>query len=741
MASSIDEELNHLDQTFRDAFHAERHVLSFGEYLELVRKEPLHHTRDATAYLSDMIRHFGVRIQKGPLGEVTRYGVFDQAFLGADTDQEALIGQEHVQGEVVRALHNFTHIGRTNRLLLLHGPNGSAKSTFIGCLMRGLERYSECDEGALYRVSWVFPKKSTSRGGIGFHGKTASSSGTGSYAHLPDDELEARVTVEIRDHPLFFLPLQERERMLQKWRPKGAPLPRYISHGTLCQKSKKIFDALLLEAEGSLEQVLRHVRVERYFISRRYRVGAVTLGPELSVDARERQVTADQNLGALPLSLRALSLFEAAGELVDASGGVLELSDLLKRPLDAFKYLQTMIETGEVALSNQTLLVNSTWLASANELQLEAFRGHPEFESFRGRFELIPVPYLLNFREEQRVYESHVAKRLGVHVAPFALEIVARFAVLSRLKRPTPNRYPDPVQGHLSRLTAWEKMCLYAGAGEEAPHDSSGPGVAQSLRPIAPDLWREYRTTPEYEGSFGASPREMTTLLFDAAQDARFGYLSPFGVLDSLDRLCERTDDYSFLRIEPEGPGYHDTRRSRNELKTWLLDRLEDEFRQVSGIVDDRSYEDLLIRYFEQVSYEAKGEKVRNSVTQAPEDPDERLMGEVERMLKMKEPKRDYRGRLMSRVAAFALETPDLSSIKSSPVFRELLAALRAMVFEEKRAELGNICRALREEPLDPKGPYAQVAQAAKKQLIERFGYSEASVRDTAIRLATERFG
>jgi serine protein kinase len=738
MASSAKEELTKLDQASRDAFHAERHLLSFSEYLELVRKEPLRHTRDATAYLSDMMRHFGVRVERGPLGEVTRYGVFDQAFLGEDAEQEALIGQEQVQSEVVRALHNFTHIGRTNRLLLLHGPNGSAKSTFIGCIMRGLESYSTTEEGALYRVSWVFPKKGTSRGGIGFYGK-ADPAGTGSFAHLADEDLEARITVEIRDHPLFFLPLAERERLLSAWRPKGAPLPRYISHGTLCQKSKKIFDALLLEAEGSLEQVLRHVRVERYFISRRYRVGAVTLGPELSVDARERQVTADQNLGALPLSLRSLSLFEASGELVDASGGVLELSDLLKRPLDAFKYLQTMIETGEVALSNQTLLVNSTWLASANELQLEAFRGHPEFESFRGRFELIPVPYLLNFHEEQRVYESHVARRLNVHVAPHALEIVARFAVLSRLKRPTPNRYPDPMQGHLSRLTAWEKMCLYAGASEEAPHDSSGPGVAQSLRPIVVELWREYRTTTDYEGSFGASPREMTTLLFDAAQDPRFGYLSPFGVLDSLDRLCARPEDYSFLRIEPEGPGYHDTKRSRHELKTWLLDRLEDEFRQVSGIIDDRSHEDLLVRYFEQVSYEAKGEKVRNPLTQAPEDPDERLMAEVERLLKLKEPKREYRGRLMSRIAGFGLDHPG-EPLRQSPVFRDLLAALRATVFEEKRTELGKICRALREETLPTEGPYAQLAAAAKQKLLDHFGYSEASIRDAAIRLAVERF-
>jgi hypothetical protein len=43
----------------------------------------------------------------------------------------ALIGQEHVQEEIYRALSNFVREGRPNRLVLLHGPNGSAKSTIV----------------------------------------------------------------------------------------------------------------------------------------------------------------------------------------------------------------------------------------------------------------------------------------------------------------------------------------------------------------------------------------------------------------------------------------------------------------------------------------------------------------------------------------------------------------------------------------------------------------------------------
>src|SRR5678815_4641919 len=116
----------------------------------------------------------------------------------------------------------------------------------------------------------------------------------------------------------------------------------------------------------------------------------------MSVDAAERQLTMDRSLASLPASLQAVTLYEAKGELIDSAGGVLEFSDLLKRPLDAFKYLQLSIETGEVALTQQNVLLNCVMMGSANELHLDAFREHPEFASFRGRLELIRTPYLLS---------------------------------------------------------------------------------------------------------------------------------------------------------------------------------------------------------------------------------------------------------------------------------------------------------------------------------------------------------
>ena len=45
--------------------------------------------------------------------------------------------------------------GPEKRVILLHGPVGSSKSTIARLLKKGLEEYSRTPEGALYTFDWV----------------------------------------------------------------------------------------------------------------------------------------------------------------------------------------------------------------------------------------------------------------------------------------------------------------------------------------------------------------------------------------------------------------------------------------------------------------------------------------------------------------------------------------------------------------------------------------------------------
>src|SRR5207302_3010128 len=135
---------------------------------------------------------------------------------------------------------------------------------------------------------------------------------------LADDSIDARLGDELRDHPLLLIPLDERGKLLGKIA-GSFQVGDYLRQGTLSPRNRAIYDALLASYQGDYLQVLRHVRVERFEVSHRYRHGWDTVEPQLSVDASERQITADRTLSALPPSLQSVSLHEYGVEVVGAN--------------------------------------------------------------------------------------------------------------------------------------------------------------------------------------------------------------------------------------------------------------------------------------------------------------------------------------------------------------------------------------------------------------------------------------
>jgi serine protein kinase len=699
-------ELDALSHRFETAYRASRRVLSFAEYLELFASHPARYGRDAAQYVRDLFDHFGVTQVTRPWGEFRRFRLFDgvsrltparESAARSAAREPMLVGQEEVQEAVYRALCHFVEDGRPNRLVLLHGPNGSAKSTVAACILRALEHYSTLDEGALYRFHWVFPSRKALRGAIGFAERGAQSEQAGdSYAHLPDSAIESRIAVEVRDHPLFLLPEDERRALLERlYAGTGARPPEWLRSGRPCHKNHAVLNALLTAHGGSLAEALRHVQVERYFLSRGYRVGAVTIGPEMSVDARERQITADRSLAALPTALQATSLYEVQGELVDAAGGVLEWSDLLKRPIDAFRYLQLTLETGEFALSQQIVQTNCVMVGSANEVHLDAFRNHHEFPSFRGRLELVRAPYLRSYLDEARIYDELVVPHLSRPMAPHAVATAALFAVLTRLRAPDPKRLPSAIASHAASLTPLEKADLYARGVPPTRLDSDAQKL---LRSHVASLWNECEAVVEYEGRLGVSPREMRAVLLDASQrrpgaHTTSGAVSPFAVLHELDELCKRTGEFDWLREKPQPNGYHDHALFRRWCRDRLLDAVEGDLQRASGLVEEAKTTELFDRYVASVGTWVRGERVRHPLTGQLEPPDERHLREVEALLGVTDHAAHRRG-LIAMVAAWAIDHPN-QRVVYEVVLGELHRKLQSAVFAERRKAVVGAVREL----------------------------------------------
>ena len=731
----------------RESFTRNRRVMSFGEYFSLFGADAGRQVRSAAQYVRDVFDHFGTEIVRTPRGLMTHWRLFDCPW---DAGKDALSGQEEVQASVYRLVSNFAREGRTNRLILLHGPNGSAKSTFVASLQRAMEHYSTLDEGALYRFNWIFPSQKLTKGGIGFGGggnfePTAGAPET--FAYLEDEFIEAKIVDEMRDHPLLLVPRGKRreliERRLAAEIKAGFRPADYLLRGDLSHRNRQIFEALLSSYHGDLAKVLRHVQVERFFVSRRYRQAAATVEPQLAVDARSRQLTMDRSLASLPPALQSLTLYEYQGELVDGNRGVIDFADLLKRPLESYKYLLGTVEQGRVSLDVASLELDTIFIGSSNEGYLSAFKEVPEFQSFKGRMELVRVPYLLDYKVEQRIYDAQIRAahaESGKHVAPHVAWVTALWSVLTRMKKPLGEKYGKSLTEIVGRLGPLEKALLYA---ENATPEGLSTDQHRELVAGIEKIARESDSYPNYEGRTGASPREMKLLIMNAAQSPRYACLSPFAIFDELEDLVRGVTVYDFLKQEPLPGGFHENKKFIVQVRDQLIDRIDEEVRTSMGLAEERRYIDQFERYVTHASYWVKREKVPNPITGRDEDPDEEMMGGVETILEQSNRREEFRREVISRIGAWSIDhprqKPDYESIFPRPI-----AELRESFFEERKKQVRKInddlLILLTDGPAKMQPEAATAAQTTLTMMKSRFGYCDNCAKDAVLALIRKRY-
>jgi len=736
-----------LSERIRSYYNSEDLALSFGEYLNLFSEAPAAQCRSAAHYVRDTFDFFGSQTIPSPTGAVTRFNLFDAEFCGGIG---RVAGQEEAQEAIYRLLNNFVREGRVNRLILLHGPNGSAKTSIIHAIFQAMEHYSALPQGALYRIRWLFPTEKIARSHIGFgEGKQPPVEDSGSYAHLPGEDLNAVLDCELKDHPLLLIPIEERQQLFERLQaegrlPKDHPLPDYLLKGDLCPKCREIHDALLSAYGGDSGKVLRHIQVQRLNLSLRYRRGMASVEPQLHVDAAEQQVTASQGLASLPPAIAHLALFEPRGALVDANRGMLEYNDLLKRPIDTFKYLLVTCETGQVPLERSTLFLDTVFLGSTNEMLLDSFKSYADFASFKGRLELVRVPYLRRVSNEVQIYRAQVPEQsLDHHLAPHTLHLAAFWAVLTRLRRPDASKFPEKLRDSLKELSPVEKAVLYDRG--EAPLRLSS-SMARELAGIVPALYRS--PDLEYEGRVGASAREILMLLMNASQRPDRPCVTPLGLFDEIRGLISDKTVFEFLKHDPEGD-YLNHEKILELLEDYYLDLLEDEAAEAMGLVAEESYGNLFNRYIQNVTHWLKKEKLLDPITGQRVPPDEELMKEVEGIVRTEgEDPEAFRKNLISRIGAFVLDSNQSEPVDGPPdyarVFPSMFERLKEDFVDTRREVIQKnfrtFLRFMDGDQTPGNDRESRIAKQMKDALISRFAYCEQCAKEAMAFLLKKRY-
>ncbi|ASJ96921.1 PrkA family serine protein kinase [Shewanella marisflavi] len=132
--------------------------------------------------------------------------------------------------------------------------------------------------------------------------------------------------------------------------------------------------------------------------------------------------------------------YSYSGALCRANQGLMEFVEMFKAPIKVLHPLLTATQEGNYNGTEglSALPFNGIILAHSNESEWTTFRNNKTNEAFLDRVYIVKVPYCLRVSEEIQIYEKLLtnSELSQAPCAPYTLETLAQFSVLSRIKAP-----------------------------------------------------------------------------------------------------------------------------------------------------------------------------------------------------------------------------------------------------------------------------------------------------------------
>ena len=591
---------------------------TFAQYLELLEQNPLI-LRSAHQRLYDMVLSHGISEVEVDKEKIASYRFFQDPI---EDGRDAVFGLE-------RSLHNLMAMfkaaahgfGPERRVLLLHGPVGSSKSTIVRLLKKGLEAYSRTKEGALYTFSWKVDGED--------------------------------VPSPMNEEPLLLLPNDVRQKVLAHLQKKVRSGYKLRQDFDLSPVSRYYLETLLKRYDGDFAKVLEHVVVKRLVVSEKDRVGIGTFQPKDEKNQDSTELTGDINYRRIA-ELGTDSdprAFNFDGEFCVANRGIIEFIEVLKLDV-AFLYdLLTASQEHKIKPKKFAQTdIDEVIIGHTNEPEYNRLQNNELMEAFRDRTIKIDVPYNLRLQNEIKIYEKDFGKKHvpGKHIAPHTLEIAAMWAILTRLS--------EPKKANLSLL---QKLKLYNG--------KSMPGYTR-------DNIRELREEAGREGMEGISPRYIQDKISNVlVRD--IPCINPFMIMNELE---EGLDHHSLIS-DPE------TKKRYKDLLLVVREEYEEVIKnevQRAISADEEAIARLCGNYIDNVKAYTQNEKVKNPYTGKDEEPDERLMRSIEEKISIPESRKDdFRREIMNYIGALAVEGRTFNYKTNERLHR----ALELKLFEDQK--------------------------------------------------------
>lgn len=647
---------------------------SFEDYLQMVKEDPKI-TRNAFQRMYDMIIESGTEDYIDFKKSMIRYKFFDD---GANNGKDGVFGLDIALMKLVNVLKAAAlGYGTEKRVILLHGPVGSAKSTICRMLKKGLEAYSKSDQGAIYTFEWIDEKGELS----GLLGKDTK--------HFASP---------MHEEPLLLIPEDLRAKICDEINRGQQGEFRVRIDGELSPPSRLIFRALMDRYEGDLMKVFSHVRVKRLFLSESDRIGIGTFQPKDEKNQDSTELTGDINYRKIAEygSDSDPRAFNFDGEFNVANRGMIEFVEVLKLDV-AFLYdllgasQEHRVKPKKFAQTH----IDEVIIGHTNEAEYRRLLDNEFMEALRDRTVKIDIPYITKWKDEIKIYKKdfNSQKLRGISIAPHTIEMAGMWAILTRLEKPK--------KANLTRL---QKLKLYNG---------------KTLPNYTEDNVKELRKETNREGLDGISPRYIQDKISNAivmAQQSNKGSVNPFMVLNELESGLK---NHSLISNEELKQEYRELLGVvRQEYEEIIKAEVQ---RAISA--DESALQRLCANYIDNVKAYTQKEKVRNPFSGMDEEPDERLMRSIEEKIEIPESRKDdFRREIMNYIGALALEGKKFNY----KLNERLHKALELKLFEDQKdsIKLTSLVSSVADKDTQEK------IEIVKTRLIKDFGYDEISATD-----------
>ena len=647
---------------------------TMSDYLNLAKGNPKV-TRNAYQRLYDLIVREGTKEYVDVKKHVVHYNFFDDE---ANNRKDAVFGLDIPLMKLVNVLKSAAFgYGTEKRVILLHGPVGSAKSTICRRIKKGVEAYSKTEEGALYTFDWIDPQ-----------GENEEIFGAGVKVF----------PTPMNEDPLLIFPNDYRATIETEIN-KGAKGDfRVQIQGDICPASRFIFSKLMQKYDGEIEKVFEHVRVRRLVLSEADRIGIGTFQPKDEKNQDSTELTGDINYRKIAQygSDSDPRAFNFDGEFNVANRGIIEFVEVLKLDV-AFLYdllgasQEHLVKPKKFAQTH----IDEVIIGHTNEPEYRRLQDNEFMEALRDRTVKIDIPYITKLQNEVDIYKKDFNSRIlrGVSIAPHTIEVAAMWAVMTRLEK-----------AKKANLTRLQKMKLYDG---------------RTLPNYTEDNIKELRKETIREGLEGISPRYIQDKISNAiiqAQQVNKGSVNPFMVINELESGLKH---HSLISNEEIKADYRE-----------LLEVVKQEYEEIiKGEVqraisaDQTALSRLCGNYIDNVKAYTQKEKVRNQFTGQDESPDERLMRSIEEKIDIPESRKDdFRREIMNYIGAISLDGKKFDYKTNERLHK----ALELKLFEDQKdsIKLTSLVSSATDKDTQEK------INIVKTRLIKDYGYDEVSARD-----------